>query len=109
MAIIRPYQTSDGATRYAVRYRKPDHKMTWKRGYTTNREAKEFAEQVEVDKRRGEYVAPKLGRVTVAELAPNWLARKKRLAPSYYRTLETAWRVHVQPRWCMVAVADVAC
>jgi integrase len=108
MALIRPYQTSNGAPRYAVRYRKPDHKMTWKRGFATKREAQVFAEQVEVDKRRGEYVAPKLGRVTVAGLATNWLARKQKAsAPSHYRTLETAWRVHVPPRWGAVAVADV--
>jgi hypothetical protein len=46
--------------------------------------------------------------VTVGELAPKWLARKQKVsAPSHYRTLETAWRVHVQPRWGAVAVADV--
>jgi integrase len=76
--------------------------------HSTKRKAQEFAEQVEVDKRSGSYVAPKLGRVTMAELAVNWLARKqKAAAPSHYRTLETAWRVHVQPRWGAVAVADV--
>jgi integrase len=108
MATIRPYRTSDGATRYAVRHRKPDGKMTWRRGFDTKRKAQAFAEDVEVDKRRGEYVAPKLGRVTVGELAPTWLARKKKsTAPSHYRTLETAWRVHVQPRWGRVAVANV--
>ncbi len=49
-----------------------------------------------------------LGRVTVAELAHGWLSRKKEYtAPSYYRMLESAWRVHVEPRWGKAAVADI--
>jgi len=48
MATIEPYETKDGATLYAVRYRKPDNKQTWKRGFTTKRKAQMFAEQVEV-------------------------------------------------------------
>jgi integrase len=44
----------------------------------------------------------------VHELSADWLARKKQsTAQSYYRTLETAYRVHVQPRWGAVSVADV--
>jgi hypothetical protein len=46
--------------------------------------------------------------VTVHELSADWLARKKQAtAESYYRTLETSYRVHVQPRWGSVSVADV--
>lgn len=49
-----------------------------------------------------------MGRITVGELAPKWLARKKKSsAPSHYRTLDTAWRVHVKPYWNDVPVADV--
>ena len=108
MATIERYKTSSGATLYAVRYRKPDRKQTWKRGFATKRDAQMFAAEVEVTKARGEYVAPSLGRITMGELAPNWLARKQRAtAPSHYRMLESAWRVHVEPRWGTVPVADV--
>ena len=59
-------------------------------------------------KRRGEYVAPSLGRVTVGEVAAEWLERKQQAtAPSHHRMLESAWRVHVAPRWASVSVADV--
>ncbi|PRC42815.1 site-specific integrase, partial [Mycobacterium sp. ITM-2017-0098] len=45
---------------------------------------------------------------TVAELAPDWLGRKKQAtAVSHYRMLESAWRVHVAPKWGKTAVADV--
>src|ERR1700736_2293051 len=37
-----------------------------------------------------------------------WLSRKQSdVAPSNYRTLESAWRIHVAPVWGAVRVADV--
>jgi integrase len=107
MATISKYQTASGATFYRVRYRTPDRGETQKRGFATKRDAEIFAASVEVSKLKGEYVAPALGRATVAELAPDWLARKQSKAPSHYRMLESAWRVHVQPRWGAMRVADV--
>src|SRR5690606_29625381 len=99
MATIEPYETKAGK-RYQVRYRKPDGKQTKKRGFTRKLDAERFANTVEVSKMTGEYVAPSLGRITVGELAPNWLQRKEsQVAPSNYRTLDSAWRVHVAPRW----------
>ncbi|OBJ74695.1 integrase [Mycobacterium gordonae] len=57
---------------------------------------------------RGEYVAPSLGRVTVGELGPAWLERQKgHMKPSGYRSYESAWRVHVSPRWRDVRVSEV--
>jgi integrase len=67
-----------------------------------------FAATVEVSMARGEYVAPAMGRVTVAEIASAWLGRKEcATAPSHYRTLEPAWRVHVKPHWGSVPLADI--
>ena len=67
-----------------------------------------FANSVEVTKARGDYVAPSLGRVTVGELGLPWLARKEgHLKPSGYRSYESAWRVHVEPRWRATRVADI--
>ena len=108
MAMIKPYQTASGATLYMVRYRKPDGGQTMKRGFKRKVDAQLFANTVEVSKAKGEYVAPALGKATVSELAPNWLARKQRAtAPSHHRMLESAWRVHVRPYWGRVPVADV--
>lgn len=108
MATISKYQTADGATRYRVRYRTPERRQTDKRGFATKRDAEQFAATVEVSKLKGEYVAPSLGKALVEELAPVWLDRKENAcAPSHYRMLESAWRVHVAPRWATVAVADI--
>ncbi|MGO2111923.1 MAG: Arm DNA-binding domain-containing protein, partial [Pseudoclavibacter sp.] len=107
MATIEPYETKAG-TRYQVRYRTPEHKQTKRRGFTTQRDAKAFAATVEVAKLKGEYIAPAAGRVTVAELAPRWLASKGTLKASSRASIETAWRVHVQPRWGSIQVSKVS-
>ena len=107
MAQVVPYQTAHGK-RYRVRYYTPDRRQTDKRGFRTKREAQLFASTVEVAKAKGEYVAPSLGRITVGELATDWLARKQQAcAPSHYRMLESGWRVHVAPRWATVSLTDI--
>ena len=108
VATIERYQTSSSATLYMVRYRKPDSGQTMKRGFATKRDAQLFAATVEVSKAKGEYVAPKLGRVTRRRAGAQLAGTQARAtAPSHYRMLESAWRVHVQPHWGTVPVADV--
>lgn len=108
MATIEAYETSTGATRYMVRYRTPQRTQTKKRGFRNKRDAQEFAATVEVEKMTGSYVSPKLGLITVGELAPEWLARKESdVAPSNYRTLDSAWRTHVKPAWGSTRIADI--
>lgn len=107
MATVSSYETA-GGKRYMVRFRTPDRTQSKKRGFKTKRDAEAFAATVEVEKMRGEYVPPSLGRITLSELAPEWLERKQAdVAPSNYRTLDSAWRTHVQPRWGSVRIADV--
>jgi integrase len=108
VATIEKYETSSGTTLYRVRYRTPDNRQTDRRGFKTKRDAQDFANDVEVKKLTGQFIAPTLGKITVDELSADWLARKKQsTAQSYYRTLEAAYRVHVKPRWGTVCVADV--
>jgi Arm DNA-binding domain len=45
-----------------VRYRTPQQTQTKKRGFQTKRDAKEFADTVEVEEMTGQYVAPSAGR-----------------------------------------------
>lgn len=108
MATISKYETKGGATRYRVRYRTPDHRQTDKRGFHTKRDAEGFAATVEVNKLRGEYVAPALGKATIGELGPGWLERLKGVTkPSAFHSVESAWRVHVEPKWARRAIADI--
>lgn len=108
MATVSRYETASGATRYRVRYRTPDHRQTDKRGFVTKRDAEAFAATVEVSKLKGEYVAPALGKINVGELGPDWLKRQQGvMKPSAYHSIESAWRVHVQPKWSRTQIAEI--
>lgn len=100
MATIEKYETKRRLTRYRVRYRTPDRRQADKRGFKTKRDAEAFAATVEVTKLRGEYVAPALGKATIDDLGEAWSGRQKGvMKPSAFHSVESAWRVHVQPRW----------
>ena len=60
-----------------------------------------------MSKARGEYIDPADARVTIGDLGPVWLARRTHLKPSSRRVEEVAWRVHVQPKWGAVKLADI--
>jgi integrase len=107
MGSITPYETSAGR-RYRVRYRKPDHAQTDKRGFRTKRDAELFLASIEVRKATGAYIDPSLSRVTVASLSRAFLAKKERaLKPSSFAPLAAAWRVHVEPRWGKVEIRAI--
>ncbi|MCS3492402.1 integrase [Arthrobacter sp. JUb119] len=107
MAAIEKYLLKDGATRYMVRYRKPDRSQAKKKGFKNQRDAKLFMATVEVDKASGTYIDPAKANVTVASLGPSWLERKQTLKPSAYRPLEIAWRVHVEPVWGKWPISEI--
>lgn len=107
MGSIESYQVAAGK-RYKVRYRKPDHSQGAKRGFTTKRDAELFLAKVEVSKATGDFVDATKSRVTIAELAPRWLATKKaHLKISSYLPIEQGWRLRVEPQWGKVAIGRV--
>jgi hypothetical protein len=108
MATISKYQTASGATLYRVCYRTPDNRQTDKRGFANKRDAERFANTVEVSKMRGEYIAPSVGKVTVGALGRAWLQRQQgHMKPSGFRSYDSAWRVHVAPRWDAKRIGDI--
>jgi integrase len=72
MASITKRATADGSVRYDVRYRTPDGKVhtATKR---TRKDATAFANTIEADKLRGDWLDPRLGRQTFREVAEAWL------------------------------------
>lgn len=99
---IRQYATKAGK-RYEVRYRKPDGTDTGKRGFKRKMDADAWgAANVTTAKNVGAYIDPQAGRRLVEDFWEPWLAAKKTKAkPSYIKSLEDAWRVHVEPQWGM--------
>ncbi|WP_437582683.1 tyrosine-type recombinase/integrase [Paramicrobacterium sp. CJ85] len=106
MATIKPYDSAKGK-RYRVRYRKPDGRQTDKRGFKTKKEAELFAATVEVSKATGEFIDATAGRATIGELGTTWLKHQTHLKPSTYRSVESAWRNHVNPEWGSRKVATI--
>jgi integrase len=108
VATIERYYTANGAMLYSVRYRTPQHRQTRRRGFATKREAQLFAASVEVAKAKGEFIPTSAGRMTIGALGPPWLERQRgHLKPSAFWSLDSAWRVHVAPRWGGVRIGDV--
>ena len=106
MATVEPYESA-GGKRYRVRYRKPDHSQTTKRGFKTRREAELFLASVEIGKADGSYLDPIHGRVTIAVQGEAWLAGQTHLKPSSLAVMESAWRLHVSPDWGNLLVSEV--
>ncbi|WP_458040525.1 MULTISPECIES: tyrosine-type recombinase/integrase [Bacteria] len=107
MGSIHEYSTVEGA-RYLVRYRKPDGVHAGRRRFLTRADAAEYLAFIEASIARGCYVDPMRARVTVGELAPAWLAFQAAvLKQSSAHSLDSAWRVHVAPRWADAALAEI--
>jgi len=107
LGTVTPYETSSGR-RWRVRYRTPERRQTDKRGFKTKRDAELYLANVEVSKAAGSFVDPQAARVTVGELAPGWLANKRQaMKPSSFHSIETSWRVYVEPRWAGAAVGAI--
>ncbi|MBW9118854.1 site-specific integrase [Microbacterium trichothecenolyticum] len=106
MGDIDPYETKKGR-RYRVRYRKPDKSSTDKRGFKTRKEAELFLASITMSKATGDYIDPAAGRATIEHLGPLWLEKKSTAKPSYYRSLEIAWRVYVLPKWGRYPVSGI--
>lgn len=106
MATIESYETKAGK-RYRVRFRKPDRSQGQRRGFKTKRDAQAYAATLEASKHRGEYIDASAGRVTIGQLGPGWVERKRVLKPSSYRPLDSAWRNYVEPAWGERAVGSV--
>lgn len=64
--------------------------------------------EVEVWKAKGDYVNPADAQVTVAAIATPWLAgREHEMKASSYRSLASAWQIHVEPKWGARRVGSV--
>jgi integrase len=106
MGSIEPYDTSRGR-RYRVRYRKPDHSQTDKRGFRTKREAEQFLASMEISKARGAYVDPTLGRVTLERWMSLWLGTRQDLRATSRTRAAGIVAKHILPTLGPIPLADL--
>ncbi|NLE78233.1 MAG: site-specific integrase, partial [Rhodococcus sp.] len=106
MATVSSYETA-GGRRWEVRYRTPERRTTRKRGFTSKRQAQDFAAAVEVEKMTGSYVAPSAGRITLGEVAEKWFTSKVNLSASTASRYRSALDVHILPAFKTTPLADL--
>jgi integrase len=91
-----------------VRYRKPDHSSTDKRGFRRKKDAEDYAARLTASLNDDDYVDPRAGLARIEELGVTWLAGKRAvMKPSSYHSIEVSWRVWVRPRWGMRRVKTI--
>lgn len=91
---------SDDDPRYDVRYRTPVGQVrtkTFDRGMGGEKAARTFANTVETEKHRGNFVDPRAGRVTFEKYATEWLTERPNLRPRTRETYEAQLRLHIYP------------
>lgn len=106
MGSVTPYETASGK-RYRVRYRKPDHAQTDKRGFKTKKAAELFLATVEVSKSRGAYVDPTRARVSVGDWMQIWVSTRSDLRASTLDRIEGIVRRNIVPALGPIALGDL--
>ncbi|WP_131817109.1 tyrosine-type recombinase/integrase [Nocardia salmonicida] len=55
----------------------------------------------------GDYIAPSMGRLTVAEMGSTWIARQVHTKESWSERVESIWRAHIELRWGTRQLASI--
>lgn len=91
---------------WRVRYWQDDGTLGSVPGFPTKKTADDYAETLESDQRRGTWIDPAAGKITVAEWSVDWLD-----ALDVARNTETQYRSlinnHIQPRWGQTSLSDI--
>lgn len=111
MANIRRVERKGNGARpkyaWEVRYRDPqrrDRSKTFRR----KAEAEAFAEAVETDMSRGQYLDPRLGKKTFGEWAEEWLeARVTEIKPTTFMSYKGLLEVHLRPAFGQTSMSQI--
>src|SRR5688500_8365097 len=95
MASISKRAVADGSVRYDVEFRDPDGRQRSKT-FRRSKDASAFANTVETDKLRGNWIDPSAGKVTFRDYADQWLELQTVDLASRIQ-MESRLRVHVHP------------
>lgn len=107
MGSVYQYETKRGKL-WEARYRKPDNKPARKGGFKLKREAEAYLATVEVSKLSGSYIAPSASQATINMLGADWLnSHQAAVKASTFHSDESAWRIHVQPKWGLRPVGSI--
>jgi integrase len=104
---IYAYESAKG-TRYRIKYRNAENHQRTRRGFKTLREAQSALSRARIAVEDGRHVEVVNAKIKIAELGEPWIvAKRASLKPSAFRSLESAWRIHVKPKWGERQVASL--
>jgi len=92
--------------KYRARHRDPAGREH-ARHFTRKVDAQRWLDEVTASTVRGEYVDPKLGRITVGDWSARWLASKANVKASTRDRYAGILSAHVEPAWGTVRLVDV--
>lgn len=98
MASIRSKPTKSGEPRYEVVYRGPDRKQRTKT-FKRKTDAQRYANTIEADLARHDWVDPQRGRAPFGEWAERWIATTTHLKPKTRESYESILRNHLLPEF----------
>jgi len=97
VASIRKRSHEDGGG-YQVRYRDPNNRLR-SRTFRRKVDASRFAQSIEADKARGDWLDPRLARVTFGQYVEEWLPTIANLKPTTRGGYESLLRAHLLPQF----------
>lgn len=106
MASIERRQTANGETRWDVRYRDPGRRHRT-RTFHRKADAQRFANVVEADLARGDWLDPQLGKEIFDEWVSRWLPTIAGRSAKTRESYESIVRRHLMPRFENVPVARI--
>ena len=106
MASIHKRRTASSEIRWDVRYRDPDQRHRT-RTFHRKVDAQKFANLVEADLARGEWLDPGLGKETFGEWAGRWQSTIAGLTPKTRESYESILRRHLLPRFESTPVSRI--
>lgn len=95
MASVTKRETANGV-RYDVRYRTPERKVRTKT-FRRKVDADRYANEVETDIARGDFVDPRRGRKLFGEYATDWVNDRPKLKPRTRDEYRRVLRLHIAP------------
>jgi integrase len=106
---IYAYESAKG-TRYRINYRNSENRQRTRSGFATIKGAQSALSRARVAVEDGQHLEASKAKAKIAVLGATWLAAKEppALKPSTYRSLESAWRIHVKPKWGERAVGSLS-
>lgn len=109
MASITKYTAKRARAGYLwrVQYRDPSGRGRTKSGFTKKAEAEAWAAENTLHLETGSWIDPNAGNATLSTLTPAWFAGHTSHSPSYCKTLESTWRIHVEPAWGHRKIASI--